>query len=103
MKVLKKANNQVEITKPLLDLARKNDVELRYDKDEELLTLFSANDDNAFIDYKVCFNPYNMTNFVVTLVGTYEMEDVKNIPQTLKTSNDYRDLFQAIQLAFTKI
>lgn len=100
MKVLKKASNQIEITKPLLDLARENDVELYYDDVEGLLKIYSLNGTNAFIEYKVSFSPYFMTDFVVVLSSKFEMEDIKNIPQTLKTVKDYRDLFQAIQLAF---
>ncbi len=50
MKVLKRVNKEVEITKPILDLAFENDVELYFREDEDVLTIFAKNDDNAFIE-----------------------------------------------------
>lgn len=105
MKILKRANNHISITKPLLDLAREHDIELHYEdgEDGDILRIFSDDDDdNAFIEYKIEFNRIYMKDFVVKFDYQYEMEDVENMPQELKTKTDYKKLFQAIQKAFEK-
>lgn len=100
MKILKKTNNQIEFTKPFSDLARECNVEIYFEELEDILRVFSNDDDNAYIDYKVKYNPFYMKDFTATFDYQYEMEEVKNIPQSLKTRKDYKDLFIAIQLAF---
>ncbi|MHC3995665.1 hypothetical protein ACXWTF_12645 [Thiomicrolovo sp. ZZH C-3] len=100
MKILKATKGEIEITKPLLDLARSYDVELHYDQIDRMLRIHTMNDDNAFLEYKVEFNSIYMKDFVATFDYNYSMESVENIPQEIRTKGGYTALFAGIQKVF---